>query len=142
MDEPLGEDVGEVDGAVLAELRAVCLGLPDAYEEPAWVGRRWCVRKKTFAHVFHADLRSTPSLVKIARALGPSTMLVFRSGGEELDVLRHAGPPFFYAGWGRDVVSMRLDADTDWDEVAELVTESYCRLAPKKLQAQVDRPDG
>jgi hypothetical protein len=140
VDEPLGEEVGEVAEEVLAELRAVCLGLPDAYEEPAWVGRRWCVRKKAFAHVFHADLQSTPLLIRIAEALGPSTMLVFRSGGEELDVLRHAGPPFYYAGWGRDAVAMRLDERTDWDEVAELLTESYCRLAPKKLQALVDRP--
>lgn len=33
-----------------------------------------------------------------------------------------------------------LDGDTDWDEVGELVTESYCVLAPKKLVALVDRP--
>jgi hypothetical protein len=131
---------GAVAAAVLAELRSICLGLPDAYEEPAWVGRRWCVRKKTFAHVFHADLQSTPAVARIAEALGPSTMLVFRSAGEELDVLRHQGPPFFYAGWGRDVVSLRVDDDTDWEEVAELVTESYCRMAPKKLQALLDRP--
>jgi hypothetical protein len=142
VDEPLGEDVGEVSDDVLGALRAICLALPETFEEPAWVGRRWCVRKKTFAHVFHADHDSTPSLVKVARALGPSTMLVFRSGGEELDVLRHQGPPFFYAGWGRDVVSLRLDDDTDWDEVEELLIESYCRMAPKKLQALVDRPEG
>jgi len=28
----------------------------------------------------------------------------------------------------------------DWGEVAELVTESYCVLAPKKLVALVERP--
>jgi hypothetical protein len=37
---------------------------------------------------------------------------------------------------------MLLDATTDWTEVAELLTESYCVLAPKKLQALVDRPGG
>ena len=141
MEEPLGEEVGEVAEEVVERLRAVCLDLPDAYEEAAWEGRRWCVRKKTFAHVFFADHGSTPLLIRIAEAVGPSTVLVFRSGGEELDVLRHQGPPFFYAGWGRDAVGMRLDDDTDWDEVAELVTESYCRLAPKKLLALVDRPE-
>ena len=31
-------------------------------------------------------------------------------------------------------------ATTDWAEVAELLTESYCVLAPKKLVALVDRP--
>jgi hypothetical protein len=30
---------------------------------------------------------------------------------------------------------MVLDDDTDWEEVRELVTESYCVLAPKKLVA-------
>jgi hypothetical protein len=55
-------------------------------------------------------------------------------------MLRSAGHPFFYAGWGRDVVGMVLDDSTDWTEVAELLTESYCVLAPKKLVALVDRP--
>jgi hypothetical protein len=35
---------------------------------------------------------------------------------------------------------MVLTDDTDWDEVAELMIESYCVLAPKKLIALVDRP--
>ena len=55
-------------------------------------------------------------------------------------MLRNAGHPFFYAGWGRDVVGMVLDDGTDWEEVAELLTESYCVLAPKKLVVLVDRP--
>jgi hypothetical protein len=35
---------------------------------------------------------------------------------------------------------MVIDAGVDWDEVAELLTESYCLLAPRKLVALVDRP--
>jgi hypothetical protein len=38
-------------------------------------------------------------------------------------------------------MGLTLDAATDWDEVAELVVESYCVLAPRKLVALVDRPD-
>jgi hypothetical protein len=38
-------------------------------------------------------------------------------------------------------MGMVLDADTDWHEVSELVTESYCVLAPNKLVALVERPD-
>jgi hypothetical protein len=64
----------------------------------------------------------------------------FRSAGEELEVLRRAGLAFFILGWGRDAMGMVLDDDTDWDEVHELVTESYCVLAPKKLIALIDRP--
>lgn len=133
-------DLDGVDPDVLVRLRATCLALPDAHEEAAWVGRRWRVRTRTFAHVFAADHDSPPSLARIAAALGPCTMVVFRSSGPELDALLHAGPPFFQAGWGRDVIGLRIDDRTDWDEVAELLTESYCTMAPRKLAALVERP--
>jgi hypothetical protein len=134
-------DESDVSPEVLAELRSICLGLPETYEEPAWVGRRWCIRKKNFAHVFHADDTGPPSMARIAKALGAVTMVVFRSSGPELVALRNSGPPFFYAGWGRDVIAMALHDDTNWAEVSELLTESYCVMAPKKLQALVDRPE-
>ena len=35
---------------------------------------------------------------------------------------------------------MLLDADTDWDELAELLTDSYCVQAPRELAEQVSRP--
>jgi hypothetical protein len=31
--------------------RGVCLALPEAYEEDAWVGTRWMVRRRTFAYL-------------------------------------------------------------------------------------------
>jgi hypothetical protein len=122
-------------------LRSICLALPDAYEEPAWVGTRWMVRKKTFAHLIDIDEDSPPSLAKVrAVAELPVTVVTFRSVGQELRALRSSGYPFFYAGWGRDVVAMALDGATDWEEVRELLTESYCLLAPQKLLALVERP--
>jgi hypothetical protein len=88
------------------------------------------VRKKTFAHV-----------LGVARSGGPAQVVVsFRSAGEELEMLRLAEHPFFFLGWGRDAIGMVLDDDTDWDEVRELMTESFCVMAPKKLVALVDRP--
>lgn len=122
-------EYADVPDAVLGELRAICLTLPDAYEEQAWTGRRWRIRKRTFVHVLTID---SPD--------GPTTVMTFRSAGEELAVLHRSGHPFFRPGWGHDVVGMVLDADTDWTEVAELVTESYCVLAPKTLAARVHRP--
>ncbi len=121
----------DVPDDIEARVRELCIGLPDAYEERAWVGTRWMVRKRTFAHVLG---------VEVADA-GRSVVLSFRSTGDELEILRHAGRPFLVLGWGRDALGMVLDADTDWDEVRELVIESYCVLAPKKLIALVDRPD-
>ncbi len=41
----------DVAPAILDRLRARCLALPEAYEEQAWVGTRWRVRGRTFAHV-------------------------------------------------------------------------------------------
>ena len=45
----------EVTPEIVERLRTVCLGLPDTYEEQAWVGTRWCIRKQTFAHVVVID---------------------------------------------------------------------------------------
>ena len=123
-------DYVDVDLEVLEPLRERCLALPEAREEPAWVGRRFLVRKRNFAHVFAmCDDGGTVT-----------TMLAFRSPEEEREALVASGHPFFLLGWGRDAVGMVLEDHTDWDEVRELVTESYCVLAPKKLIALVDRP--
>jgi hypothetical protein len=135
-------DYSDPPEAFVERVRPICLALPDAYEEKAWAGTRWMVRRKTFAHVLSVDHDSPPVLRAATDEVGPATVVTFRSQGDELDALRHAGPPFFYAGWGRDVVGLVLDDRTDWDEVTELMTESYCVMAPQKLVALVDRPPG
>jgi hypothetical protein len=127
---------------ILGRLRPVCLGLPEAYEEPAWVGVRWRVRKRTFAHVLTADPDHQMAYTRAAATDEPVCVLTFRSPGDEIAGLVHSGHPFFKPGWGADVVGMVLDAGVDWEEVAELLVESYCVLAPKKLVALVDRPAG
>jgi hypothetical protein len=48
-------DHPDVPPETVAKLRSVCIGLPEAYEEEAWVGTRWRIRKRTFAHVLMAD---------------------------------------------------------------------------------------
>jgi YjbR len=133
-------DYADVPAEIVARLRSVCLGLPEAYEERAWVGTRWRVRKRTFAHVLMVDMGWPPAYARAAGADGPMAVLMFRSSGGELDVLRGAGRPFFGPDWRADEVGMVLDPGVDWEEVAELVVESYCLLAPKTLAALVDRP--
>ncbi len=125
---------------VVDRLRAICLGLPEAYEERAWVGTRWVVRKRTFAHIATVVDGWPPAFARVAESDGPLTILVFRSEGDELGMIQNSGPPFLNAGWGRDAVGMVVDDATDWDEVTELLTESYCVMAPQKLVDQVDRP--
>jgi hypothetical protein len=53
-------------------------------------------------------------------------------------VLLSAGHPFYSSRGGHDRIRVLLSEDTDWDEIRELVTESYRLLAPKKLSALLD----
>lgn len=135
-------EYADVPPGILAELRPVCLGLPEAYEEQAWVGRRWRIRKKTFAHVVTIESGWPAAYSRAARADGPATVLTFRSSGAELDALVNTGYPFYKPDWSPTVVGIIFDTGTDWDEVGELLTESYCLMAPRKLTALVNRPTG
>jgi hypothetical protein len=127
---------------IVERIRAVCARLPDAREEQAWVGTRWRVRTRTFAHVLLVESGWPPAYARAAASAGPATVLMFRSSGGELVALRNGGTPFFAPPWRDDEVGMILDGVVDWAEVAELLTESYCAVAPKSLSARVDRPNG
>jgi hypothetical protein len=98
------------------------------------------VRGKTFAHVLEIRDGKPAGYARALGADGPATVLMFRSSGPELDALRHVGEPFFAPVWRGDEVGLVLSEATDWSEVAELVTDSYCVQAPKRLAAQVERP--
>jgi hypothetical protein len=82
-----------------------------------------------FAHVLSVDF-----------ADGPDTVVTFRSSQPELDALRRTGHPFFRPAWGTDAVGMVLEPSVDWSDVAELLTESYCTQAPRRLVELIDRP--
>lgn len=99
---------------------------PECREEDAWVGVRWRVHQATVAHVFGGE----DQLFRIT----------FRAEPDEVMAFRHLGAPYFKASWGRNVVGVVLDDDTDWDELAELLTDSYCIQAPPRLAELVDRP--
>lgn len=129
----------EPSGDVVARLACTALALPDAYEEDAWTGVRWRVRSKTFAHVLVAQEGYTSAYRDMTGVTEPTTVLTFRSSGNELLALTKAGPPFYKPPWSPTVVGIVLDDDTDWDEVAELVTESYRLCAPGKLRQRLDR---
>lgn len=140
-DGPDARPVDEVPDEVVVALRRICSSLPEVAEEQAWTGTRWRVRTKTFAHVLVVGPGASSAYAEASGTDVPIVVVTFASAGEELAVLAATGPPFFHAWVGRDVVGMALDEGTDWTEVAELLTESYCLLAPKKLAARVDRPE-
>jgi YjbR len=130
----------QVPAGYLAELRRICRALPEAYEEKAWVGVRWRVRKRTFAHIVSIDDGWPPAYARAAGTAGPAVVLTFRSSGTELDVLRQMGAPYFAPPWRSDEVGLVLDESVDWVEIDELVTDSYCTQAPKRLVALIERP--
>ena len=121
-----GIEYADVPPEVEAQVRSLCLGLPETVERQAWAGTQWRIRNRMFAHVLAVDF-----------ADGPVVVLTFRSSGLELAALRNSGDPFFRPAWGSDAVGMVLDSGVDWNEVAELVTESYCTVAPKKLREKL-----
>ncbi|MEU0091839.1 MmcQ/YjbR family DNA-binding protein [Kribbella sp. NPDC006257] len=119
---------------IVERLGKICQGFPDAYEEDAWVGTRWRVRKRTIAHVLTIMSGVPAAYAEAAGDDGPVTVMTFRAAGPELAALTTMGAPFFKAQWGSDVVGIVLDEEeTDWDEVGELLAESYCIMAPKGL---------
>ncbi|MGI8522136.1 MAG: MmcQ/YjbR family DNA-binding protein [Nocardioides sp.] len=107
-------------------LGAIMRRFPEVHEENAWVGTRWRIRQATVAHVYGGE--------------DQQFRLTFRAEPDEVMAFGHLGPRCFRAGWGRNVVGVILDDETDWDELGELLTDSYCLQAPQKLAASVDRP--
>lgn len=105
------------------------------------MGTRWRVRKRTFAHALVIQDGRPQAYAQAAGTDGPACVVTFRVSGEELAALAHADHPYFAVRWGRDVGCVVLDEFDDWEELAELVTESFCALAPQMLVRQVARPD-
>ncbi|MCC6999838.1 MAG: MmcQ/YjbR family DNA-binding protein [Deltaproteobacteria bacterium] len=130
---------------MVTRLARLCLALPESYQETAWVGTRWMIRKRTFAHVVAIAGGWPPAYARAAGSLGPLTtpvtVLTVRAAGALYETLRSAGAPYFQPAWGTrwgaHVIGMVLAKDVDWDEVALVLTESYRLLAPRKLAASL-----
>lgn len=136
----VGDVDDDLDPALVARVAAICLALPEAHEQDAWIGVRWRIRQRTFAHLAHVDPRGGSVFGLAARLRSPADVITFRSDGEELEALVRSGLPFYKPDWSPHVIGMVIDADTDWDEVAELMADSYCLMAPKKLARLVQPP--
>ena len=108
---------GDVPATVVAMLRSACRALPEAYEEDAWVGVRWRIRTRTFAHVLTIADGRPPAYARAAGTDGPAVVLMFRAGGDELTALRSGTAPFFAPPWRPDEVGMFVDEDTQAKEI-------------------------
>jgi hypothetical protein len=114
---------------VEAQLRSICLALPEVTEKLSHGAPAFFVRKQ-FAqlwpdghheHEFPHLWCAAPAGVQ--EALIASSETFFR-------------PP--YVG-GRGWIGVRLDRDPDWDEIAETLEDAYRAIAPQRLIARLDR---
>ncbi|HEY9562265.1 MAG TPA: MmcQ/YjbR family DNA-binding protein [Nocardioides sp.] len=117
----------EVPQEMIARLRAICESLPECVEQDAWVGVRWQVHKASVVHVFGGE--------------DQQFRVVLRAEPDEVMAFEHLGHPYFRTEWGANTVGMIVEEQTDWDEVAELVIDSYCLQAPRHLSDAIERPD-
>jgi phosphoribosylglycinamide formyltransferase-1 len=109
----------------------VCLSLPEAARELASRHARFQVRDKTFA--WYLDDHHGDGIVSVSckMALDENREVA------ALDPARFYLPAYMaHRGW----IALRLDAGKiDWNDVEELVAESYRLVAPKRLTALVSR---
>lgn len=119
-------DRPDVPEAYVRRIRDVLEAFPECHEEDAWTGVRWRVGQATVAHVFGGE----DQLFRVT----------FRAEPDEVMAFEHLGAPYFRVGWGGNAVGLIIDERTDWSEIAELLTDSYCIQAPERLVALVDRP--
>jgi predicted DNA-binding protein (MmcQ/YjbR family) len=115
------------DQDALARLRGICLALPEAAEKP-------------FGGHTAPSFRVHDKLFAMTSEDGGS--LTFKAGPGVQEALVTTAPGRFFVpkyvgakGW----VGARLDVEQDWDEIAELIEDSYRMIAPKRLAAQVTR---
>ena len=116
------DEVDQVPSTVVERLRAICAPLPEVHEQ-----------QRAWSH----DFLVRRSNVVGASAAGGTVFCSVRADPEEIGALASSGHPYFATGQGNRL-GVVLDDATDWDQLGELVTESYRLLAPKKLVALLE----
>jgi len=125
----------EVPEDIVERIRTLCLALPEVTVRVDGS----LTRERSTAYSFDIRRRSFCLLVAWEGSAGkPVPLLVLRAEPDERKALLSIGRPFFASRAGRDRIRVVLTGDTDWEEIRELVTESYRVLAPKKLTALLD----
>jgi len=115
-----------VGGDAIARLRDICLSLPEASE-------------RAFGGHAAPSFRVRDKLFLMTSEDGRSMTFKAAPGVQEA-LVRAAPRRFFvpaYVG-GKGWVGAWLDVGPDWQEIAELVEDSYRMIAPRRLSAQLD----
>ncbi|HJX29949.1 MAG TPA: MmcQ/YjbR family DNA-binding protein [Thermoanaerobaculia bacterium] len=116
---PRGDDPVE-------RLRAICLALPEATEQETWGHPTFRVRDKIFAACGDSD---EAGLSMTCKAPAGAQEVLVASDPERFFRPAYVG----HRGW----IGVRLDGPVDWDQIDDLVEESYRMTAPKRLAARL-----
>ena len=110
----------------LDRIRELCLALPEAEEKPfgGHTAPSYRVRDKLFVMTSEdgtsMTLKGRPGVQQALVGDDPARFFVPRYVGSK--------------GW----VGISLGVDQDWDEIGELIEESYRLTAPRRLAARLD----
>jgi hypothetical protein len=122
------------DDPLLAGLRRLCLGFPGADEKVSH-GHPAFFTKKIFA-MFGAVVKGDHYDDRYARSV---LFLVPVDERDAVDADARFFTPAYWGPYGWRGLDLTSDA-LDWDEVGELIEDSYRLTAPKRLVAELDAP--
>ena len=111
----------------VSRIRSLCLALPEAEEQPfgGHTAPSFRIRGKLFVTTSEdgsaMTFKGQPGVQQALVGSDPKRFFVPAYVGNK--------------GW----VSARLDVEQDWDEIAELIEDSFRMIAPKRVSALLDR---
>jgi hypothetical protein len=115
----------------LATVRTICLAFPEVTERLSHGAPTWFVRNKSTFVNFWTNGHHEHDFPHLTLAAPPGAQAELIAASPE----RFFRPPYVgHRGW----VGMRIDASTDWSEVAELCEDAYRAVAPATLIRRLD----
>ena len=110
----------------LTRLRKLCLALPEAHEVEAWGAPTFRVKNKLFAMFSDSATHHGAGRNGVWLKAAPGNQqLMVGHAPDRFYVPPYVGP----SGW----IGVYLDGNVDWEEVRELIRDSYQLVAPRKL---------
>jgi hypothetical protein len=117
--------------SALERLRGICLALPETSERLSHGAPSFFVRGKTCFLMLLDDHHGDGRLAIWCPVPAGDQQLLVDADSEKFFVPPYVG----HRGW----LGVRLDRGFHWDELAGIVEDAYCTVAPKKLVAQLER---
>lgn len=115
----------------LTQVRNLSLSLPEATVRIRDDSRQFSeVRGRWFCIVSASKRPDDPHGALMIVAVDPG----------EREMLIATGHPFFDGGLNPNRIGVYLDDETDWEEIRELLIDSFRIIAPKHLSAQLPDP--